>query len=213
MMDIRCQSCGETYTIDETKIKADAARVTCRKCQQSILVVKGEAQSAVSDSDSSPPAQAPPIPEPEPETAAPADLPSMDEAPMADEDIDEPVAIERTKVRFGMATKVIIVMLLVSLLPLGVFWFITVKDTSNRLRQETEVLMEQTATGLASQVDEWLDKNIRVLQAAAKLDAMVSMQKVPQEHLLKTIAAEYPWAYLVFTVNVDGLNTALAAKR
>jgi len=57
-------------------------------------------------------------------------------------------------------------------------------------------------------VDEWIDKNVRVLKAAARLPEIVSMNRSLQEPALKAIQKEYPWMYLVFTVDLNGLNTA-----
>ncbi|MBW2251645.1 MAG: cache and HAMP domain-containing protein [Deltaproteobacteria bacterium] len=62
--------------------------------------------------------------------------------------------------------------------------------------------------GLSNQVDEWIDKNVRVLKAAARLPEIVSMNRSLQEPALKAIQKEYPWMYLVFTVDLNGLNTA-----
>jgi len=68
--------------------------------------------------------------------------------------------------------------------------------------------MAQTALGLSNQVDEWIDKNVRVLKAAARLPEIVSMNRSLQEPALKAIQKEYPWMYLVFTVDLNGLNIA-----
>ena len=57
-------------------------------------------------------------------------------------------------------------MLIVSLLPLGLFWGIIFKESSDRVRRDTELLMAQIAEGLGNQVDEWIDKNVRVLKTA-----------------------------------------------
>jgi methyl-accepting chemotaxis protein len=68
--------------------------------------------------------------------------------------------------------------------------------------------MSQIADGLGNQVDEWIDKNVRVLRTAARLPDIVSMDPSRQEPILKAIAAEYPWTYLVFTVDIHGMNIA-----
>jgi methyl-accepting chemotaxis protein len=120
--------------------------------------------------------------------------------------------LEAKKVRFGLAAKIIVVMLIVSLLPLGVFWVITFRESSDRIRQDAELLMAQTANGLMSQVDEWIDKNVRVLKAAAGLENIQSMERFRQEPVLRAIQKEYPWMYLVFTVGLDGMNVARSDK-
>ena len=112
------------------------------------------------------------------------------------------------KVKFGLTAKVIILMLIVSLLPLGVFAVITLKQTDYRIRSDTEKLMALTASDIVANVDEWTDKNVRVLRALTKMPDIISMMREKQEPLLKAVAKEYPWMYLVFTVGPDGMNVA-----
>jgi methyl-accepting chemotaxis protein len=76
------------------------------------------------------------------------------------------------------------------------------------MEAETDQIGQQVTEGLVGQVNEWADKNLRVLQAASQLSEMQSMNAAGQEPILKTIAANYPWKYLVFTVNAAGMNIA-----
>ena len=112
------------------------------------------------------------------------------------------------KPRFGLTAKVILQMLIVSLLPLLIFWGINFKQTNDRIQQDTERLGQQITSGLAAHVDEWIDKNVRVLQAFSKMPGMKGMDRLGQEAILKTIQSEYPWMYLVFTTDTEGLNVA-----
>lgn len=111
-------------------------------------------------------------------------------------------------VRFGLIYKVVSLMLLVSLVPLSTFWWINFMQSNTRTKQDTEVLISQITQGLADQVDEWIDKNIRILNTLARLQDIQSMQQDRQAPLLKTVSETYPWAYLVFTVNSKGYNVA-----
>ena len=113
-----------------------------------------------------------------------------------------------TKVKFGLTAKVITLMLVVSLLPLVIFAGITLRQTDHRIRNDTEKLMALTAADIVANVDEWTDKNVRVLKALAKMPDMISMTREKQEPMLKAVAKEYPWMYLVFTVGPDGMNVA-----
>ena len=113
-----------------------------------------------------------------------------------------------TKVKFGLTAKVITLMLIVSLVPLGIFAGITLRQTDHRIRNDTEKLMALTAQDIAANVDEWTDKNVRVLRALSGMPDIISMTREKQEPLLKAVAKEYPWMYLVFTVGPDGMNVA-----
>jgi methyl-accepting chemotaxis protein len=68
--------------------------------------------------------------------------------------------------------------------------------------------MAATGKGMAAQVDEWVDKNLRVLQASAQLPDIVSMDRKNQETILRAIQQAYPWMYLVFTTDLNGMNVA-----
>jgi methyl-accepting chemotaxis protein len=99
-------------------------------------------------------------------------------------------------------------MLIVSLLPFAIFWGITLRETNDRIRLDTEQLMAQTAQGLGNQIDGWINNNVSILRTAAKLPEIISMEDAQQRPILKTIQKQYPWMYLVFTVGTDGMNVS-----
>ena len=85
------------------------------------------------------------------------------------------------KVKFGLTVKVVTLMLIVSLVPLLIFAGITMKQTNDRLRNGTERLMAVTGSDIVSNVDEWIDKNVRVLKALAIMPDIISMRRQKQE--------------------------------
>jgi methyl-accepting chemotaxis protein len=196
MIDITCDQCGKKYRIDEAKLKGKTATFKCKGCQNTLVVASPEKASVP------PPRPAPTPPEPGFIETPPE---FTEETPPTD---DLSAAGEDRKIRFGLAAKVILIMLLVSLLPLALFGAISFKESSDRVRKDTELLMAQIAEGLGNQVDEWIDKNVRVLKTAARLSDIISMDQGQQEPILKAIAQDYPWMYLVFTVDPSGMNTA-----
>ncbi len=122
--------------------------------------------------------------------------------------LEIPAAKGSGKVRFGLLYKVILAMLVVSIVPFGLFLGITFKETRERIRTDTELLMAQTASGLGRHVDEWIDKNVSMLKVAAQLADVTSMDTAKQEAVLKAIHAEYPYIYLAFTLDAHGINVA-----
>jgi methyl-accepting chemotaxis protein len=190
MMLVTCDKCGKVYKVDENKIKGEKARLKCKACENIISVTK-------------------PKPEEMPlqnRAIAPSAPPMREDAEAAEESFQPPPG--KTPIKFGLFTKIILVMLIVSLLPLTIFWWITVTETDNRVRSDTELLMTLTAQGLGSQVENWIENNIWVLRSTAKLPAIISMNRTAQEQVLRKVQAEYPYMYLVFTVGLDGKNTA-----
>ena len=204
MMDIICDVCGKKYRVDETKMKGEKAKVKCKACDNIMVVTKPVLEAA--DEPSFPPK----IHEPEVSQAAqiserPIERPAAQR--QEPEEIPTPI-YGGQKVRFGLFGKIITVMLIVSLLPFAIFWGITLRETNERIRTDTEAMMAQTAQGLGNQVNDWINNNVSILRTAAKLSEIVSMDGLQQKPVLETIQKQYPWMYLVFTVGTDGLNIA-----
>lgn len=187
-MKITCGKCEKEYKIDESKLRKDKTGLICKACGDTIWVTKPGYTAPVEPAPTEPTPTAP-----APETPKPA---------VALKDMDT------QKIRFGLLRKVILAMLVVSIVPFGLFLGITFQDTRERIRSDSELLMAQTADGLGRHVDEWIDKNVRMLKVAAQLTDMTSMNPAAQEKVLKSIRAEYSFMYLVFTLDVNGMNLA-----
>jgi methyl-accepting chemotaxis protein len=207
MMDIICDECEKKYRVDETKMKGDSAKVKCKACNN-IMVITKPTPSPPGDTfrfdEAAEPElnKAPRIPQRFIESSiSPPERP--EELPK-----EPPPFYSGQKVRFGLFGKIITVMLIVSLLPFAIFWGITLRETNERIRADTEALMAQTARGLGNQVDAWIDNNVSILRTAAKLPEIISMIEGQQKPILETIQKQYPWMYLVFTVGPDGMNVA-----
>jgi methyl-accepting chemotaxis protein len=190
MMQVTCDKCGKIYKLDENKIKGEKARLKCKACENIISVTKPKPGETPLQN----------------KAITPSAPPMREDAEAAEESFRLPYG--KTPVKFSLFTKIILVMLIVSLLPLTIFWWITFKETDNRIRSDTELLMSLTAQGLGSQVENWIENNVWVLRSTAKLPAIISMNRTAQEQVLRKVQAEYPYMYLVFTVGLDGKNTA-----
>jgi len=115
--------------------------------------------------------------------------------------------------RFGLVAQTTVGMLIVGLLPLALFGGITLKQQGDRIRSDAEQSMQTSAERISVQVDEWIDKNVRALQAAANLPALVSMKRESQSEVLAAVRQAYPWMYLVFTIGPDGQNVARSDEK
>jgi methyl-accepting chemotaxis protein len=129
-----------------------------------------------------------------------------------DEDL-EAEADAGKRIRFGIVGRTLVTMLLVGLVPLVLFGAVTLFQEQQRIRDDSELAMQANAERISSQVDEWVDKNVRVLQAASNLPAISSMQGDDQTRVLSAIQQAYPWMYLVFTVGPDGRNVARSDRK
>jgi methyl-accepting chemotaxis protein len=217
MMEISCDACGKKYRVDETKMKGAMARVKCKACNNLMVVTKPRPEEITEpppppenfDPSATADIPEPPVtpPQPVPRSVVEMPTPSVKEKTAAVEE-DSSAFLGSQKIRFGLFGKIIVVMLIVSLLPFGIFWGITLRETNLRIQTETEKLMAQTAKGLGEQVDAWIENNVSVLRTAANLAEITSMDREQQESVLKAIQKEYPWMYLVFTLGSDGMNVA-----
>lgn len=217
-MIIICEECGKKYQTVGT-LKKDKVKFNCRSCNQLITIVKPGVSFDAKDEAIGATVQLEPDHDIslEEDSSHNFDTDSSliekqtdldSEATEEDNEIENVELTESSKVPISLSVKVITVMLLVSLIPLVLFWGISYKQTGNQIRNDSERIMAQTALGLGDQVNEWIDKNILVLKAAAKFKDIIAMTQEQQEPLLKAIQQEYPWMYLVFTVGLDGMNVA-----
>jgi methyl-accepting chemotaxis protein len=200
-MIVMCEECGKKYRIDPAVLGEGGARFRCRECGFSFTLAPETVAPQVSPVEF---AAAPQSAPPPGEQAAAGNAVSAAKGWSTPPDI----AYRSPGRRFGLTSKVVLAMLLVSLTPLFVFSAVSLKTTDTRIRAETELLAERTAEGLVNHVDEWIDKNIRSLNTLAATPAIQSMDGRQQEPLLKATAAAYPWMYLVFTLDTEGKNLA-----
>jgi len=207
-MIVICEECGKKYKIDPAKIKGDQARFKCKACSH-IITVKKQEPIEKTEPDLEPVPDSPP---PSEELARGSNSYAEETPPIQ---AAEPVSsstrrVERRKKKagIGLTSKVILLMLLVSLVPGTIYFIISFKQTSDRIVHETTRFGTQTANALAAEVSEWVDKNVRVLRAVAQMPGIQSMNRFEQEILLKAVQKEYPWMYLVFTTDINGMNVA-----
>jgi len=119
-----------------------------------------------------------------------------------------PPQTKRSRAWLGLLGKTSITLLFVGLAPLVAFGVFTLSAQRTSLRVEAQKSMQSNAESIASLVDEWFDKNARVLRAAANQPQIIGMQRDEQSKVLLAIKRAYPWMYLVFTIGVDGKNVA-----
>jgi len=197
-MIIICEDCGKRYKIDPTKISGDNARFKCKNCSYVMVVKKPDgappraALQAVPDLQAAEAAPAQPTPEPLRVVTAPP-------APAVAE-------MSSKKRRTGLTAKVTALTLVVSLVPLLAFSGVILWTTYARMQAEQQSLAAEITAGLVGQVNEWFDKNARALATIAKTPEIVSMDPKLQEPVLKTLQKEYPWMYLTFTLDTEGMN-------
>ena len=115
---------------------------------------------------------------------------------------------KKANIKFGVFYKIFYAMLLGALLPIGVLSYIDYDSVKSRVFAEVEQSLENNLDQTSSLVDSWTDKTMRALKLTSELDSIRSMDPALQAPVLRTIASNYEWTYLVFTVNAEGDNVA-----
>ena len=212
MAKVVCESCGKQYILDENKIEGDSLRFKCKECgqvQETVIWKKSrlelfESLSEEKDATSAHSGLSTPAPPSEKKRKTPVKDYRKDCGK------DDNKARKRTGpiFRSGIGTKLVVAMLFVSVAPMLLLWFVTMKQTSDGIANGAHALLVQTAAGLSGEVEQWVDKNVRVLKTAAGLPGILSMAQASQEPILKQIERQYPWMYLVFTLDSGGMNVA-----
>ena len=116
------------------------------------------------------------------------------------------MSAEKQGVKFGIFGKILGMMLIVAVIPLSIVWYLDYTRIRGGLEQNVEQQLGNTAQLLASEVDQWVRMNQKVLQQNAALADIASMQAERQNPVLRTILNEYDATYLVFTTDEKGIN-------
>ena len=115
---------------------------------------------------------------------------------------------KKSGIKFGISQKLSVLILSITVIPLLLLGISNYVNNVKTLRADSEKLLTQTASGMAGQANEWIDKNLRALILVSKQNGIVSMKKEEQEKILKSFQNEFPWTYLVFTADRNGINIA-----
>lgn len=110
--------------------------------------------------------------------------------------------------RLGIFSRLMIAFLVVALLPLVAFW------QYERIRQiqdgeaNAQIHLRLFSDRVVQQVNDWTRENIAVMQVAASSSEAMSDDPMVQQELVRSVAQRLPWAYLIHSIGLDGLNTA-----
>jgi len=108
----------------------------------------------------------------------------------------------------GLGIKLPVIMLALSLIPLIIISLVTYSRNNSEIQQNTDAFFTEIATGLGNQVNEWLEKNILAMKTMAQVPGMNSMDPARQEPIFASMKDQFPWMYLIFTLDTRGMNIA-----
>jgi len=178
-MIVICEECGKSYRIDPSKIRGSEARFSCKHCGNQIT------------------APVPPPAKISEKTAPPT-------SSKTDRVKSKPAYLSAPKIRFGLTAKLFIMMIIVSLVPLAMFWGITLKQTKNRIRYEARKNTNLQFLKAAQNIDRWFYDNARIIQLLAMTPDIISMDALKQGPLLDFVQQLHPEMTLLFTADLKG---------
>jgi signal transduction histidine kinase/CheY-like chemotaxis protein/PAS domain-containing protein len=111
-------------------------------------------------------------------------------------------------VRIDIFTRLLVALLLVALLPLTAFWQFERQRMIGEGSTEAQQRLHLFSDRVIQQVDDWTRLNISVMQVAASHAGMRSMEPQLQRAAIASLKPQLPWAYLIHTADLTGLNVA-----
>src|SRR6202035_1374176 len=110
--------------------------------------------------------------------------------------------------RVGIFAQLLLAFLLVALLPLTTFWQFerarSIRDGEEGARERLRLFSER----VVQQVNDWTQQNLSVLKLAASLAETISMDPQAHKRIVLSVAQQLPWAYLIHSTDLAGLNVA-----
>ncbi len=117
------------------------------------------------------------------------------------------------RLRAGIFPRLLIALLAVALLPLTAFWQLERERMIANGEAEARQRLELFADSAVQHVDDWMRLNLSVLELTASQQAMRSMSAGAQKRAIGDLVGQLPWAYLIHTVDLTGLNVARSDGR
>ena len=110
--------------------------------------------------------------------------------------------------RIGIFSQLLLAFLLVALLPLTLFWQFERSRSMQDGERDAQARLQLFSDRVIQQVNDWTRHNFSVLRLAASLPETLSMDPRAHRQICTTLAQQLPWAYLIHTSDLTGMNIA-----
>ncbi|MEM1253501.1 MAG: hypothetical protein AAGI69_13795 [Cyanobacteria bacterium P01_H01_bin.21] len=98
-----------------------------------------------------------------------------------------PKNFDKEKIRFGIFSQVLTVILLITVIPLSGL-FLTIRDRQQSLQDNLEDDFQSNSELIASGVDSWIDTNILALRQNASTSGLVSIEGTERQDEIGALA-------------------------
>lgn len=208
-MIVICEECGKKYQINPEKIKGESATFECKSCGQLITARKPSPSKTVQEAQDIPDAHAN---GPDFETFQESDPPREPRIDKSKKKKKSTLFSHPRKIRFGLTAKLFTMMIIISLVPLTMFWGITLKQAKKRIRYEAQKDTGRQFVSTMQNMDAWFYEKVRLLESLAETDDIVSMDSFRQMHLLNAFHTLFPEISSLFIIDLNGSNKIIASR-
>lgn len=111
---------------------------------------------------------------------------------------------QKSKLRFGIFHKLLIVLVLASTLPIIVVWYVNYRTATALITHNVHQRLELITDTLVTQVNDLMEMNYHMLRQNAADPAIRSMDPTKQQPILRQIKKEYPWIHSALVINTRG---------
>lgn len=198
-MIVICEECGKNYRIDADKLKQDETQFKCKDCGHQIAIRKPEIPITEKESHPAPATAEEPL-----QPTGPAVPEISSQTAKVNHETDKYAFARSPKPRFGLTAKLFIIMIVVSLVPLSMFWGITLKQTRDLIRYESRKNLNRQYSSIVRYMDEWFYNKIDLVKSLTGYEPMVSMQKDRQEALFAILRKLHVDMDAVFSIDPQG---------
>jgi len=115
--------------------------------------------------------------------------------------------------RVGIFSQLWLAFLLVALLPLTLFWQFERSRSIQDGERDAQARLQLFSDRVIQQVNDWTRQNASVLKLVASLPETISMDPQAQQRIVTSVAQQLPWAYLIHTADLTGMNVARSDDR
>lgn len=200
-MVVVCSACGKKYRVEPRMVGGKTGFINCSACNHGIMFRNPISRGY--KSENSPKQFQVQLDE---KTDEDADFASVSVKPVERRRVN--MQWRRFLLDESLISRIILLAMCVSLIPLLGMSLFALHLNQKYVESSIEKLGSEMTVSLLKPVDEWLDKNVDVLQSAAKTPEIQSLDRKLQEQVLRKIHDGFPWMNAVFTGNICGENMA-----
>ena len=110
-------------------------------------------------------------------------------------------------IRIGIFPKLLAALIVVAVAPMSVVWYFNYRSSVANLTAQIEQQLSNRADAINTYASQFVELHFAMLEQAAALDDIQSMDGKRQHVVLKTFAEHFPWIFLAHVVGPDGMNT------